>query len=187
MIKTNIKSPHNFFQYSNIIFQIMGRNLYLTFIIFWSGIIDIVGISMFAPLISTITENLSSNKITVATSQFFNFLGLKLNLFNISFFISLVFMLKSILVFITRKYIYDLIEDIKADLRYKSISNISSTEYNFFSKYKSGYLTNLLTSEIEKVAATVKVFCNLMTTFCWCLIFLLQLYISLLWQRLLFF
>ena len=74
LIKTNIKSPHNFFQYSNIIFQIMGRKIYiLTFIIFWSGIIDIVGISMFAPLISTITENLSSNKITVATSQFFNF------------------------------------------------------------------------------------------------------------------
>ena len=149
----------------------MGRKIYiLTFIIFWSGIIDIVGISMFAPLISTITENLSSNKITVATSQFFNFLGLKLNLFNISFFISLVFMLKSILVFITRKYIYDLIEDIKADLRANSIHNILSTD-NFFTTYKSGYLTNILTSEVEKVAATVKGFANMMTTFCWSLIF----------------
>ena len=172
MSLTKLKNTHNIYECTKIILSILKHKIYLlTFIILCSGIVDIIGISMFAPLLSTITDNLSSNKITRLTSNFFNLFNLELNLLNISILLSIIFIVKGMLVFLTRKYIYDIIENIKAELRNKTIQSLLRANYSFVNLYKSGYLTNILSTEIEKVAATVKVFANMLTCVCWTIIF----------------
>ena len=65
-----MKKPNNFFQYASIIFRILNnRILLLTLFILISGMVDLIGITMFAPLLSTITDNLDSNKIKVIDSN----------------------------------------------------------------------------------------------------------------------
>ena len=166
----------NFFSIS---FKRLGLVLpSLFFLTLSSAIFEMIGFSMIIPMFDIlIEENASKNQITEFISKFFLFFKIPLSIENILILIILIFLSKSVLVFITESLQASIITSINRDLQLKVSNLIENVNFKFLTQERTGKFTNLLSRECNRYSNSIKNLCSLIVQILPSIVFLLTIII----------
>ena len=137
-----------------------------------------IGFSMIIPMFDIlIEENASKNQITEFISKFFLFFKIPLSIENILILIILIFLSKSVLVFITESLQASIITSINRDLQLKVSNLIENVNFKFLTQERTGKFTNLLSRECNRYSNSIKNLCSLIVQILPSIVFLLTIII----------
>lgn len=154
-----MKNLFSIFDYFLFYKKYIGLHIYsYLIIVFFLGLLEIIGISLFAPLLNQLNEVGSEDKISTLFNKFFIFIGLSPTFNLVLIFILLVVFLKMIISFYGDLYGYKLLAKVTTTLRENTAKLFYSAKYNYFLSNNFGELVNIYTNEISKTNNAFKKF-----------------------------
>ncbi len=148
-----------FFYYFNIFRKFSGNKLYiLVGLIILASLTEGIGFSLFAPLLTVMTEGgLSStsdpNIIETIFLDILNFLGLPNTLVSLTIILAIVFLLKGALTLIQEVATAFITKTLIQDLRMQTLEKYNQMSYEYYLEKQSGYLSNIIIKEVERMVA----------------------------------
>lgn len=122
------------------------------------GILDGLGLTMFLPLLQMVNESSSIEPDSLGKLSFlidfFNYVGLPLNLISILSIMLLFFFGKGITQYLAGIYNVNIREWFIKQLRIKNIQGLNNLAYKYFVMSDVGRIQNTLTGEVDRVAAS---------------------------------
>lgn len=122
------------------------------------GILDGLGLTMFLPLLQMVNESSSVEPDSLGKLSFlidfFNYVGLPLNLISILSLMLLFFFGKGITQYLAGIYNVNIREWFIKQLRIKNIQGLNNLAYKYFVMSDVGRIQNTLTGEVDRVAAS---------------------------------
>ncbi len=142
----------NFFKYLKIFQKFTKGGIYLSFFLTTiAGLSEGFGIVLLLPIVQSISGNIENNQTGIS-----KFLFLFLESFNINqsygiilFLITLAFIIKGFLIFLTFTYNSYLKGKIIKDLKKKIFSSFSKISYQYYLKNNIGDLTNIINEQVN--------------------------------------
>ena len=142
----------NFFKYLKIFQKFTKGGIYLSFFLTTiAGLSEGFGIVLLLPIVQSISGNIENNETGIS-----KFIFLFLESFNINksygiilFLITLAFIVKGFLIFLTFTYNSYLKGKIIKDLKKKIFSSFSKISYQYYLKNNIGDLTNIINEQVN--------------------------------------
>jgi subfamily B ATP-binding cassette protein MsbA len=163
-IKNFIK---NSFQYFYYFYGYLRYKIFISFSLsFTKGVLDGFGLAMFIPLLKMTNTSSDTANVNAGTGgglgnlsflpQFFESIGITLNIFNVLIIIIVFFSLKGIIAFIEgyTQIIYQQLFIRK--IRISNIDLLNSYQFNEFVKSDAGKIQNTFSGEVERVNLAYK-------------------------------
>lgn len=127
-----------------------------------------IGISLVLPLLSMVQGNSLTNSNLLFIEKIIGFLNIN-SIIHLSFFISLIFILKGVFKFFEGLVKASLEANLLFSIKTKMISGIMNYDYLYFSKKNTGYFINALNEQIKQYISSfgsyIKLLTNIITTF----------------------
>ena len=154
-----MKNISSIFDYFLFFKKYVGVHLYLyILVVLFLGLLEIIGISLLAPLLSQINETESQDKLTLIFNKFFISIGFSPTFNLVLFFILTISFLKMIATFFGDLYGYKIFAKFTTALRGSTTNLFYLAKYNYYLNQKFGKLVNTFTNEISKTNNSLKKF-----------------------------
>jgi len=148
-------------KYVVLFYQYTGNTIYFfVSIIFVTGFIDSLGLSVAIPLINhTVSEGNPNDRVSVLFNKFFSLLNLSPSLLAIILLMVALFSLKSIFLYVQGVYQATIVSNLYEKIRNDLIMKFCSIKYSYFSKINMGHLNNIVSVESNRFASALKHMC----------------------------
>ena len=164
---------NQYFQYFK---NYIDNSIYiLLFLMFVGAIFEVVGISLFLPLLSDSQDN----SFPLYIKSFFDLFDIFMSNTNIAFLIIFIFTIKFIVINIQNYYIYKFSSEFMYKIKLNIMSKIYQMRFISFMKLGNDNLNNIFTKEIEKGSMSIRYFLQIWVNIIYTgMYFLFALYIN---------
>lgn len=130
--------------------------------LFITGILDTLGILTLLPILNfALSSSNQNNEVSYLFEGIFDFFGVDLRLENLLIVLVFIFLIKSMILSITRRYIRSVTADVALDLQKQIFHRLLNAKWSFFVNTQSGHFVNAIVSEAPKCAAFYLQWCML--------------------------
>jgi len=139
-----------------------GRGLYgLIFIILIGGLLEGIGIGLFLPVINYASKGISTDRFSELVKGVMQMMGLPMTLSYLLLLLFLVFFLKGVLLYCQEVATSKIISTATMRLRIELVENYFQMNYLFFTNNTTGYLNNLITTEVNRCVNALGKYCQI--------------------------
>lgn len=128
------------------------------------GVLDGFGLSMFLPLLQMVNDSSDVDADNLGKLSFLldfiEFLGLSLTLITILTFMSIFFLIKGVIQYISGVYKVNVQEWFIKKIRLENVSGLNTLAYKYFIKSDIGRIQNTLTGEVDRLAVSYSNYFN---------------------------
>ena len=146
----NVKKQPNIYYYFVSKYPAQTAMVVCAFI--FAAIAEMIGIGIVLPVITTVIdgEQSTSNILSQYTHKLFSIMGIKNDLETMLIFMVCAIIIKSIIIFITMRYVSFVATDISRDLRSNLINSLMSAKWSYYSSIPIGKISNILSNEGQR-------------------------------------
>lgn len=158
-IKTNIEKLNFYINYVGI------RLFFLVFFSFLTGFLESIGLSLIFPIIQTLLSDHDLPQFTLPIiGKVIDFLGFENSIKNLVILLTISFIIKALLKFLTGYLKVNFSTQFLLDLRMDLVQAFTEQNYSNYIKTDAGRLSNIITSEVVNLVSGFIYFSNYLVT-----------------------
>lgn len=136
------------------------------------SLVETIGIALFIPLISLAYDgDDAKNPISIVTENVFSSVGLELSMLSVVIAMITMFSLKGLIILGQGIFSIWIVEGIKNKIRSQALKDLNYVKYTFISGKNIGFITNVITNEVEKAARAIQLFIEAIAAIIFSLVF----------------
>ena len=156
-----LKFKNNFIGYFQFYYSIVGRKLLISILLsILVTVLDGVGLSMFMPLMQSVSGEGSSTKNSMGKLHYVTDaiakMGFPLTLNTVLVVLVILFSVKGICKYLEQNYQAGVIQFFMKRIRYKLVNGLENLSYKGFIKLDAGKIQNVFIAEVQRMAQAVK-------------------------------
>lgn len=149
-----------------------SRLLILVGIIVVAGILDGIGIALFLPLLDLSSSSASETALHSITTQIFQYLDIDASLGPLLVLLCIAFGLKGVALFLQNATAALIGTGIAREVRIDLVRHYGLLDYLYYTNLSTGYLSNLVSTESDRLVGAFQLFANSLAGIVYVLIYL---------------
>lgn len=152
-----VQQKENFLGYFKFYYQIVGNKLFVSiFLSVCVSILDGLGLSMFMPLLQSVSESGDSAKTSMGqlhyVTDLIESLGFSLTLGTVLTVLTLVFACKGAFKFLEMSYQASVLQFFMKKVRHKLVGRLENLSYQGFTQLDAGHIQNSFIAEVQRMS-----------------------------------
>jgi len=156
---------HNYLKYFKLFYRHAGHNFFwLLGLVLLSSITEVIGIAMLLPVLELEETSTQTSQVSIFVYKLYASLGVDVSLANLLILIVLIFTIKGAVTFTRILYAERIVTQLVLGLQTTLINSFSRTSYVYYTQLKTGTLTNLIFTEVERFGRSFTKYISVITT-----------------------
>jgi len=155
----------NFNQHLALFYRHAGLNfVWLLFIVLLSGVTEVIGIALLLPVLEFESSAEQTSQASQIIFDAYALIGVEVSLTSLLALIVVIFAAKGLIVFARIVFAERIVSGLVLRLQTQLIASFSRISYVYYAQLKTGTLTNLIFTEVERFARSFSKFISVIAT-----------------------